>query len=300
MNKHENIKLKNFFDLLPKDITKIDKKKAYLTLLRVFLTNIILLIVLIHLPSNLIIFGWILSGTAFFGFFSILHDCAHYIFDDNKTINEIVGTLCGIPILFPFHAWKFVHEYHHKYTNHLYYRDIWTPTRIDVYSKSFLLHKVLSFNKKEYDKYNLIKKLITKIYQYFLGGGFGFLIYQWILVIYSFKIKFFLPVRLIYKYDENSYRIIISYFFFLLGVFLQLYILNFYGNLFKIYFIPLLIFVFWMTIFTYFHHRHPGNFFTYIDIKWREDLHFNNISRLLESTAHIDYPYWIEWLVLYF
>ena len=50
-------------------------------------------------------------------FFVIGHDCAHKSFSRNKLLEDIVGTLAFLPLIYPYEPWRFKHDRHHAKTN---------------------------------------------------------------------------------------------------------------------------------------------------------------------------------------
>lgn len=50
-------------------------------------------------------------------FFVIGHDCAHKSFSRNKLVEDIVGTLAFLPLIYPYEPWRFKHDQHHAKTN---------------------------------------------------------------------------------------------------------------------------------------------------------------------------------------
>lgn len=53
----------------------------------------------------------------FIKFFVIGHDCAHKAFSSNKLVEDIVGTLAFLPLIYPYEPWRFKHDQHHAKTN---------------------------------------------------------------------------------------------------------------------------------------------------------------------------------------
>ncbi|KAL4276797.1 hypothetical protein AHAS_Ahas20G0243100 [Arachis hypogaea] len=47
------------------------------------------------------------------------HDCPHKSFSKNKLVEDIVGTLVSLPLIFPYEPWRFMHDRHHAKTNML-------------------------------------------------------------------------------------------------------------------------------------------------------------------------------------
>lgn len=49
--------------------------------------------------------------------FTPVHDATHRSLSKNKILNDGLGWLCGVPLLSPFSAFRYMHLTHHKYTN---------------------------------------------------------------------------------------------------------------------------------------------------------------------------------------
>jgi len=65
-----------------------------------------------------------------------------------------------------------------------------------------------------------------------------------------------------------------------------------YGSILKLYVVPFLVFQFWLSTFTYFHHKNPRG------VGWKEDHEWNRLYGSLFATVHVDYPSWVEFLTL--
>jgi omega-6 fatty acid desaturase (delta-12 desaturase) len=50
-------------------------------------------------------------------FFVIGHDCGHRSFSENKLLEDVVGTLAFMPLVYPFEPWRIKHNQHHAQTN---------------------------------------------------------------------------------------------------------------------------------------------------------------------------------------
>lgn len=50
-------------------------------------------------------------------FFVIGHECGHRSFHENNLVEDIVGTLAFMPIIYPFEPWRIKHNHHHAHTN---------------------------------------------------------------------------------------------------------------------------------------------------------------------------------------
>jgi len=64
------------------------------------------------------------------------------------------------------------------------------------------------------------------------------------------------------------------------------------GSLFVQYFVPFFVFQFWLSTFTYFHHRHKDA------AGWKKDENWDKVYGGLYATVHVDFPAWIEFLTL--
>jgi len=71
----------------------------------------------------------------------------------------------------------------------------------------------------------------------------------------------------------------------------MVYVVAMYGSVWRLYFVPVCIFWFWLSVFTYFQHRHPKT-------PWKEDKDWTRIYAGLFATVHVDFPSWVEFLVL--
>lgn len=49
--------------------------------------------------------------------FVIGHDCGHRAFSKNQLVEDIVGTLAFMPLIYPFEPWRIKHNHHHAHTN---------------------------------------------------------------------------------------------------------------------------------------------------------------------------------------
>ena len=48
-------------------------------------------------------------------------------------VNDLVGHIMTLPIIYPFHAWRILHNYHHKHTNKLDVDNAWAPFTPETY-----------------------------------------------------------------------------------------------------------------------------------------------------------------------
>ncbi|MBO3464167.1 fatty acid desaturase, partial [Aetokthonos hydrillicola] len=122
-----NLKLKDIIKTLPRECFIQDRRKAW--------TGAIINVVLVGLgylsigiaPWFLLPLAWVFTGTALTGFFVIGHDCGHRSFAKRRWVNDLVGHLFMMPLIYPFHSWRIQHNYHHTHTNKLGEDNAWHP-----------------------------------------------------------------------------------------------------------------------------------------------------------------------------
>ena len=78
-------------------------------------------------PWYLLPLAWAFAGTAWTGLFVIGHDCGHRSFSHNKLLEDIVGTIAFMPLVYPFEPWRIKHNHHHAHTNKLVEDTAWHP-----------------------------------------------------------------------------------------------------------------------------------------------------------------------------
>jgi len=209
---------------------KIDLPFAFFTVFRVWACVVISIYLTSISPWYLLPFAWFLQGTAMTGLFVIGHDCAHQSFSHSRILNEIVGSFCMTPLLFPYGAWEHTHNHHHTYANNLDKDNLWKPLVEDDVKKMSSLKRTLVY--------------------YFFGPFF----FQSSIIHHAYH--FLIPVT-VRKVDVKlkAFRSI------LLCIAFAYYLFN-YGTLHlgaplvKMYLPAFLVFQFWLSTFTYFHHRH--------------------------------------------
>lgn len=127
MDVHNNLPL-----TLQKDINLITNKFAksqnILTsltyLLRdIFYSFLVLFVTFMlqpYLDSSVLFACYSLAmGTVWTGLWVLGHECGHGAFGRTKLQNDILGFIIHSALLVPYFSWKYSHNKHHKYTNHL-------------------------------------------------------------------------------------------------------------------------------------------------------------------------------------
>ncbi|KAK4392789.1 Omega-6 fatty acid desaturase, chloroplastic [Sesamum angolense] len=189
-------------------------------------------------------------------FFVIGHDCAHKSFSRNKLVEDIVGTLAFLPLIYPL-----VSVIHCIAEIQWLVEDTaWQPV-----------------NPEEFDSSPVLRKAI--IYGY---GPFRpwMSIAHWL--ICHFDLKKFRPN------EVNRVKISLAcvFAFMAIGWPLIIYKTGIQGWI-KFWLMPWLGYHFWMSTFTMVHHTSP-----HIPFKSSEE--WNAAQAQLNGTVHCDYPSWIE------
>ncbi len=258
-----NLRLKDILKTLPKDCFQKDMKKAW--------TAVIINILMVGLgyagiaiaPWFLLPIAWIFTGTALTGFFVIGHDCGHRSFAKRRWVNDLVGHLFMLPLLYPFHSWRVLHDKHHTHTNKMDVDNAWQPFRPELYAA------------------------LPRFLQYGYQGLRGRL--WWIGSIIHWAGIHFNPAKVDAK-DQNKVRLSVTVVvvFAAIAFPLMMFTLGF-GGVIKFWLMPWLVYHFWMSTFTLVHHTAP-------DIDFQEPEQWDAARAQLSGTVHCDYPMWVEGL----
>ena len=206
---------------------------------------------------------WIFTGTALTGWFVIGHDCGHRSFSNRNWINNLVGHLLFLPLMYPFHSWRILHNHHHKHTNKLGVDNAWNPFTPDIYE----------------DLPSWLQWLNQGIRGYFWWvGSIG----HWILLHFNWR-RFEGKEKEQVKFSAIFVLVAGAIFFPTL-----LLTTGIWGFV-KFWLFPWLVYHFWMSTFTLVHHTMP-------EIPFKPAAEWNEAEAQLSGTVHCDYPWWIEFL----
>jgi len=257
-------------NILPKNALEVDTFFAWFTVIRVWASVIFCYYVLYYSPWYLLPLVWIVTGTAATGLFVIGHDCAHQSFSGSALINEIVGTICMMPILFPYNAWDMTHSHHHTHANNLSKDKLWKP-----------------LTSEEVAKMNKLMKLVN----YYMYGPLFFES-----SIFHHAYHFLIPFVSSRKRMEVTRSIVFA----LIGGYISIRIALELGSFFKFWVAPFLVFQFWLSTFTYFHHRLPPGFSPTNPnpVGWKKETDWSKLYGGLYATVHVDFPAWVEFMCL--
>ncbi|AKG20755.1 fatty acid desaturase [Calothrix sp. 336/3] len=258
------IKLKDIIKSLPKECFQKNRRKAWTGLV----INVLLVALgyasLVFSPWYLLPLAWIFTGTALTGFFVIGHDCGHRSFAKNRWVNDLVGHIMFMPLIYPFHAWRLGHNHHHAHTNKFDEDNAWHPIRPEVY-ESWAQGWQFSFRQF------ILRKL------WWVGSVGHWAVVHFTLDRYKAKDhgKVKLSIAVVLIFAAIAFPTLIA----TTGI---------WGFV-KYWFIPWMVYHFWMSTFTYVHHTSPNVPFAEAD-KWNEAI------AQLSGTVHCDYPRWVEFL----
>jgi omega-6 fatty acid desaturase (delta-12 desaturase) len=259
-----NFKLKDIIKSLPRECFVQDPRQAWRKVtINVFMVGLGYFS-LILAPWFLLPLAWIFTGTALTGFFVIGHDCGHRSFAKRRWVNNLVGHLMMMPLIYPFHSWRIQHNYHHAHTNELGKDNAWHP-----------------ISPKEYESWGKISR-----------WGFQLLMAKrlwWIASILHWATLHFNWTE--FRTQDRAkvkQSVAVVVVFAAIAFPLMFATVGIWGFV-KFWFIPWLVFHFWLSTFTLVHHTAP-------DIPFVESRKWNAAVAQLFGTVHCDYPRWIEFL----
>jgi len=218
-------------------------------------------------------FTWFLAGTSVTSLFVLGHDCAHQAFLKSNKLNDALGHFFFLFSFYPYYAWKYSHNAHHRHTNLLkinskdiYYDNAWIPLTTSQY-------KVLK-------RFQPKKALLYKLGRLF--PPFGSFMHN--ILTHYFPQKY---------NDSQRKKVIFSYF--ILGLFAILiisgiyYFTNSIFAIFHFYILPGIFFQFWMSLYTYQHH-------TSQNIQFYDESNWNSYKGQIHGTLNSLSPSWLSFL----
>jgi acyl-lipid omega-6 desaturase (Delta-12 desaturase) len=215
-------------------------------------------------PWFLLPLAWIFTGTALTGFFVIAHDCGHRSFAKRRWVNDLVGHIFMMPLIYPFHSWRIKHNHHHTHTNKLDEDNAWHPIRPEVFE---------SWNGTRRTAFEgFMRNRLWWV------GSIG----HWAVVHFDW--------RNFQKKDQASVKLSVAVVVLFAAVAFPILIATtgIWGFV-KFWLLPWLVYHFWMSTFTLVHHTDP-------DIPFANSAEWNQAIAQLSGTVHCDYPLGIEFL----
>jgi omega-6 fatty acid desaturase (delta-12 desaturase) len=259
----ERLRLKDIINTLPREVFLKDRRKAW----TMVLVNVLLVALgywgLAIAPWYLLPLVWVFTGTALTGFFVIGHDCGHRSFANRRWVNDLVGHLAFLPLIYPFHGWRHGHNIHHKHTNKIAVDTAWEPWLPEGYAN---------------------ESGFVRFFYRLIRGRFWWIgsIAHWAIVNFNWK-----------RYEGKQSEQVKFSTFVIIGfsaiAFPLLFAFTGFWGVVKFWFIPWLVYHFWMSTFTIVHHTVPG-------IQFKPVPEWDEAEAQLSGTVHCDYPAWVEFL----
>jgi acyl-lipid omega-6 desaturase (Delta-12 desaturase) len=257
------VKLRDILQSLPREVFEKNMTRAWLTVA----TNVVMVglgyAAIAFSPWYLLPLAWVFTGTALTGFFVLGHDCGHRSFSNNKRLNNAIGHLAFLPLFFPFHGWRILHNYHHKHTNKLEVDNAWDPFTPEAYASNSAGLRWI---------YRVIRG------RFWWVGSIG----HWALIHFDWR-KFS---------GKQREQVRFSSLFALVGAAIILPSLVATTGLFgvvKFWLMPWMVYHFWMSTFTIVHHTAP-------EIPFQTPENWHEARAQLAGSVHCDYPAWVEFL----
>ena len=263
ISSNSEIRLQDIVKTLPKECFVQDRFRAW----RKVVTNVLMVGLgyagLAFAPWYTLPLLWIFTGTALTGFFVIAHDCGHRSFAKRPWVNDLVGHLFMLPLIYPFHSWRILHNHHHLHTNKLDEDNAWQPFQPEFYNS------LIGIGQWGYRQ---------------LRGKFWWVgsIVHWVGMHFNW-FKFQGKERSQVKLSVSVVVIFASVAFPILFATTGIW------GFVKFWLMPWLVYHFWMSTFTLVHH-------TAVDVPFHQPDQWDAATAQLSGTVHCNYPRWVEFL----
>jgi omega-6 fatty acid desaturase (delta-12 desaturase) len=255
------LRLKDVIKTLPKECFQKNRRKAWLSVIVSVLAVALGYVGIATLPWFLLPFAWIFTGTALTGWFVIAHDCGHRSFAKRRWVNDLIGHILMLPLIYPFHSWRILHNHHHLHTNKLEVDNAWHPWTTEVFTKE--------------------SSFMQGIYRGLRGRLW------WLASIAHWAVLHFDPAKVPQR-DRSKVKLsITAVAIFSVIFFPTLIITTGIWGFVKFWLLPWLVYHFWMSTFTLVHH-------TDINVQFRPAETWNTVEAQLAGTIHCTYPRWVE------
>ncbi|HIK09856.1 MAG TPA: fatty acid desaturase [Oscillatoriaceae cyanobacterium M33_DOE_052] len=258
-----SLRLRDILKTLPRSVFAKDPRRAWLTVAINVSAVALGYWSLAISPWFLLPLCWIFTGTALTGFFVIGHDCGHRSFANRKWINDLVGHIMFLPLIYPFHSWRLLHNHHHKHTNKLGVDNAWDPFTNEYYQD---LSPTVQW---------LYRRMRGRFWWLGSIAHWGVLHFNW----QRFQGKARSSVRL---------SVIVVLVGAAVGFPTLIATTGIWGFV-KFWLLPWLVYHFWMSTFTIVHHTVP-------QIPFKPEAEWHEAKAQLSGTVHCDYPRWVEFL----
>jgi omega-6 fatty acid desaturase (delta-12 desaturase) len=259
----EGVLLSDVVKSLPKEVFEIDDVKAWKTVAITLGSVALGYAALAVSPWYLLPVVYAYLGTAMTGLFVVGHDCGHNSFSKSQLVNDVVGTIMFMPLMYPFEPWRIKHNTHHAHTNKLVIDTAWQPFRPYMYDRA-----------KGFSKFAMEAAMGPLWWMASVG--------HWL--FWHFDLTKYRPQDV--PKVKVSLAAVAAF-----GAFALLPLLVMTGPIgfVKWWVLPWLGFHFWMSTFTLVHHTAPH-------IPFKQSREWNAAEAQLAGTVHCEYPRWVEYL----
>ncbi|MGD1931673.1 MAG: fatty acid desaturase [Leptolyngbyaceae cyanobacterium] len=256
-----DLKLSDVIRTIPKSCFEKDWRKAWFSVLITLASVAVGSAAIALSPWYLLPFAWFFTGTAATGLFVIGHDCAHRSFAKRRWVNNWVGHIMMMPLAYPFHSWRILHDHHHVHTNELHVDNAWEPWTVESFKAA--------------------PTWLQSGYQA-LRGRFWWVgsIAHWAVLHFNWR-KFAGAER---RAVKTSVLVVAA---FAAVFFPTMYFTVGLWGIVKFWLLPWLGYHFWMSTFTIVHHTIP-------EIKFQPTAAWSAVPAQLAGTVHCIYPKWVE------
>lgn len=257
----KELQLKDILKTLPRECFQKDRRKAWLSVLLSVVAVALGYVSIAVSPWFLLPFAWFFTGTALTGFFVIAHDCGHRSFAKRRWVNDWVGHILMLPLIYPFHCWRILHDYHHVHTNELHVDNAWQPWTPTAFTGA-----------------------PTGIQMAYRGMRSRL----WWLASIVHWAKLHFDLNQFSPRDRSKAKLSIGMVVGFAAIFFPVLIATTgLWGLVKFWLMPWLGYHFWMSTFTLVHHTAP-------EIQFRPTAEWSAAEAQLAGTVHCDYPNWVE------
>ncbi|MBE7381734.1 MAG: fatty acid desaturase [Leptolyngbya sp. SIO1E4] len=256
-----DLRISDVVRTIPKSCFEKSWRKAGVSVLTTLLAVAIGYGMIAISPWFLLPVAWFFTGTAVTGLFVIGHDCGHRSFAKQRWVNDWVGHVMMMPLIYPFHSWRLLHDHHHVNTNKLHVDNAWEPWTVENFKAAPLW------------------------LQFFYRGFRG--PFWWVASIAHWANLHFNLNNFAVRDRKNVKISIAVVAIFAAIAFPTLYATIGLWGIVKFWLMPWLGYHFWMSTFTLVHHTIP-------EIQFHPEPEWAAVPAQLAGTVHCTYPKWVE------
>lgn len=144
LDKIAAIKDTHLADAIPAELFKPNIWRGLLGVFVSYMLYIGSIVALAYAPHwSLYVPLWLIGGLGGFGLYCIGHDCGHNSFSRSHLFNYVIGQMVLLPLLFPFHGWRHMNNFHHSNTNRLDLDPDWRPISRDQFKRMSLWDRLM-------------------------------------------------------------------------------------------------------------------------------------------------------------